>query len=298
MSYYVVKKYEPGEVFAAIVTALVIAVFILVLTIYIGLIFLGIIGIIAGVVGLIYALVLYIRAFVTCLKNNGRTPRGLKEFYLIWNKNIVDASKEAFMENLRHADNLYNRQKIYRFRNPAKFFMLFLSLFIILIGIIFIIFIGLVQYLLMIAIIFAIAFIFALMVMVSMVISVFISFGFGMKYLHQNMMKNNLFSTLKISTYSYFKNMGSEINDYWLSFKESVNGLTSDMKSHAKGQWNNVSNYAFYSPVKYYYIASPISLYFNIGIVAILFALFAAITFIILLIIKIICCIITAIMRH
>lgn len=298
MAYYVVKKYEPGEIFAAIVTGLVIAVFILVLTIYIGLIFLGIIGIIAGVVGLIYALVLYVRAFVNCLKNNGRTPRDLKEFYLIWNKNILDASKEAFMENLRHADYLYNRQKIYRFLNPAKFFMLFLSLFIILVGIIFIIFIGLVQYLLMIAIIFMIAFIFALMVMASMVISLFISFGFGMKYLYQNLMKNNLFSTLKISTYSYFKDIGSEIKDYWLSFKDTINGLVSDMESHAKGQWNNVSNYVFYSPLKYYYIASPISLYFNIGIVAILFTLFAAITFIILLILKIICCIITAIMRH
>ena len=298
MAYYVVKKYEPGEIFAAIVTGLVIAGFILVLTIYIGLIFLGIIGIIAGAVGFIYALVLYIRAFVTCLKNNGRTPRDLKEFYLIWNKNILDASKEAFKENLRHADNLYNRQKIYRFINPAKFFLLFLSLFIILVGIIFIIFVGLAQYLLMIAIIVAIAFIFALMVMASMVISLFISFGFGMKYLHQNMMKNNLFGALKISTYSYFRNMGSEIRDYWLSFKESVHGLASDTQSHAKGQWNNVSNYVFYSPVKYYYIASPISLYFNIGIVAILFALFASITFIILLILKIICCVITAIMRH
>ena len=298
MAYYVVKKYEPGEVFAAVVTGLVIAAFIIVLTIWIGLIFLAIIGIIAAVAGLIYTLVLYIRAFVNCLKVNGRTPRDLKEFYIIWNKNILDASKEAFKENLQHADSLYNRQKIYRFRNPGKFFMLFLSLFLIVFGAAFIVILALLQYFLMVAIIFALAALFAFMVVASMVISLFISFGFGMKYLFQNISRNNLFSALKLSTYSYFRNLGSDISDYWSSFKDCVSGLANDMENHAKGQWNNVSNYAFYSPVKYYYCASPIALYFNIGIVTFLFAIFASIAFIFLLIIKIICCLITVIMRH
>lgn len=298
MPYYVVKKYEPGEIFAAIITWLVVAALIAVLAIYVGLIVLAIIGIIAGGTGLIYSLILYIRAFIQTSKRLATTPKNLKEFYVIWNTNVVDASKAAFKENINQANYLYNRQKVYRFSNPLKSFMLFLSLFLIVIGSIFVVAIALIQYLFMALVILSIGLVFALMVVVSTVISIFISFGFGVKYLAENIGRNRLFGALKPSTYSHFRDIGGEIGDYWSAFKLTIADLTSDMKSHAQKQWGNVGSYVFYSPLKYYYCASPIGLYFNIGIVTALFAIFAAITFIILLIIKLVCCVITAIMRH
>lgn len=297
-TYYVVKKRDPGEIFGTIVAALVVIALIVVLAIYIGLIFLMILGFIAAGIGSIYALILYIIALKDNLKTVNTRPNNLKDFYYVWHQLIVATSKDAFRLNLNHSANIASRSRLMRKINPVKYVCLFLSLFIIVLGFACIILIGLFQYFIMIFIILGLAFLFVSMIFISALVSLFISFGYGIKYLSKAYHCYHMHSALAPSTYSHFRNLGSNIGSYWRNFVDTVKDMAADMKSHASQQWANVPRYAIYSPVKYYYVASPIGLYFNIGIVALLFAIYSGFLFIILLFIKVICCIITAIMKH
>lgn len=297
-NYYVVKKPDASDILAGILITLIVIGIIALITVYIGLIFLAIIGIIAGGVALIYALVVFIKSFIATKRSSNIRPTNLKTFYACWHKINVGTCNLAFSENKNISRNTVNRAKIYRALNPVKYFMLFFALFLFLGGLICILAIGIFQYLLMAAIGLSLIFIFVLMVLGSIFISFFISLGIGIKYLVSGIKAYHPFGSLKLSTYSYFKDFAYEIKEYWVNCIETIRSMSSDVKYHAKKQWSNVSSYVIYSPMKYYFVASPLTLFFNIPVVAILFLVTSLIIFIILSFIKLICCLITLIMKH
>ncbi len=275
-----IRYYDSGDIFASIVLFLVIAAIIAVLTIYVGLIVLFIFLGIGLLIALAYALYVYIKNLVAAVK--GRPSIGshgpLVNATLSWLWVLKTASLSALKENFSIAHSALLKASTYSFRSFKKWMWLIVAPAVIVAGTVLIIALALFQFGLFGTLVFTIVSIILAFIAVFLICFIPLSFYLLFKSILTGCSVSNIF-TYDFTKSATYGQLGTSCGDYYKGMGTISKVLWQDCFGEMSSNFGNVSTYAIFNPLKYFYLSSPVSLFLVCVIYTVLIAVFGVLGF-------------------